>query len=177
LEGIKWLNQNNYDKAISYFNNSLKFPDYLEIAVDAKAIWAYAWLAEAYKRKGEAGMSKSYADSLISAYTAGSWAGEKWPEVMYERAIAFKKLGQFDAFNAEVAEMEQKADNTLNAKTNTAQFTASVYLALDKERETAQAYFFKGLAAKAKGNAAQSATLLNKALELNPELITVNLYK
>jgi tetratricopeptide (TPR) repeat protein len=167
--GIKYLKNNDADKAIADFTEISKFPRNLEIARDSRVALANYWLAMAYKLKGDKKKAREHFTLMANnADGTSGWGATGTALIPFYQALSWIELGNRPKAEEIFHKLITQGNNMLNTKYHEASDDRSVNIRQSRKHQKAEGYFYIGLGNKGLGNQAEAEANFKRALEAEP---------
>lgn len=174
--GIKYLKNNDADRAIADFSEVSKFPRNLEIARDSRIALANYWLAMAYKQKGDKKKARDYFTLMANiSEGASGWGATGTALIPFYQALSWIELGNRPKAEEIFHRLITQGNNMLNTKYHEASDDRSVNIRQSRKHQKAEGYFYIGLGNKGLGNQAEADANFKRALETDPAFFDLNL--
>jgi tetratricopeptide (TPR) repeat protein len=175
---IEYLDQKEYDKAVSDLTVIFNFPRNLEIARDSKINIANYWLGKVYQKKGDLKKANDYFALMTSnSDVSNGWGAGDNPLITFFQARAFHELNNPDKAKEIFNQLLKRGNDGLNQKYHEAAVENSVSIQQSRKNDKAESYLCIALAHIGLGNKALAAENLNKASEWNASLYDIKLAK
>jgi tetratricopeptide (TPR) repeat protein len=172
LKGMNLLGQKSYDAAIKEFALGDEYPANLEVGrpdIGGHSAKAYYYMGKAYQALG----NKAKAAECFKVASTGEQRKRNAPTVaesLLFNGLSLKEMGRTAEGDAVIKKLSENIDSQLEKKVTV---DASSKFGEDgtNDKLKANLYYLKGLVACTQGRSAEGKPLLQKALELNPDLI------
>lgn len=163
LRGQSYLRDGKWEMAAHDFQSAILIPDNLVIGKNENS----ERRAQAFYLTGKAMLAMKKKKAALDWFRKASEVRVETPAYHFQRAMAYKALGQTDKAEALINLLQDKGEEVLNTQKNTDFF--SIFGENQKENERkAKGNFLLGLANLGLENTDEAIQYFEKAIELNP---------
>jgi tetratricopeptide (TPR) repeat protein len=169
--GLAYLQQKEYDKAVTDFEAMQDFPRNLEIARDAKPAIALYWLGKVYEAKGDKKTAQGYFEKMADNNSEKmGWGAQQLPIVAYYQAKSFEALNFQAKADSIYHQMINQGQHDLQEQKDEEFKTTSVRIRLQKRNTKGEAYYNIALGNLGLKNVTEGQNAMQEALRLNQTL-------